>query len=383
MSSVIMALWSEEKPSEDFYRVLAPDGRLVGEPPDLDDDELQELYWTMKLTRRFETKALRLQRSGEVSIISRCRGEEAASLGAAAALTPGDWCFPLYRQRPGFVYWGVPLDRQLAALMGTEPETIDEHLPLDEASEPAVNFSPTYIPLGANLPNTVGSALTDKLNDRDTVSLTFVGDGSTSEGDFHDALNFAGVFDVPAVVICQNNQWAISVPAHRQTASKTFAQKGDAYGVPNERVDGNDIFAVYQKSKEAVERARAGKGPTFIECVTYRIVEHNTADAPDVYRDDEQREYWLERDPIDRFETYLLNEDIIEETDIEDMETEMDKQIAEAVTSAREVPESEPERMFDNHLNGTSWNEAHQRAELQRELDGKNPFVDWTGDEFQ
>jgi len=128
-----MALWSEERPSEDFYRVLAPDGTLVGDPPDLDDDELRELYWTMKLTRAFEDKALRMQRSGEVSIISRCRGEEATPLGAAAALSPGDWCFPLYRQRSGLVYWGVPLDRQLANLMGAEPETIDDHLPLDDA----------------------------------------------------------------------------------------------------------------------------------------------------------------------------------------------------------------------------------------------------------
>ncbi|MEF8789304.1 MAG: thiamine pyrophosphate-dependent enzyme [Haloarculaceae archaeon] len=378
-----MALWSEEKPSEDFHRVLAPDGSLVGEPPDLDDDELEVLYWTMKQTRRFEDRALRLQRSGEVSIISRSRGEEATPLGAAAALDPGDWCLPLYRQTPGLFYWGAPMDRTLAGLMGLEPETIDEHLPVDEADEPPVNFSPIYVPLGANLPNTVGSALADKLNDRDTVSLTFVGDGSTSEGDFHEALNFAGVFEVPAVFVCQNNQWAISVPAHRQTASETFAQKGDAYGIPNERVDGNDVFAVYEACKRAVDRARAGEGPTFVECVTYRIVEHNTADEPSVYRDEQQREYWLERDPIDRFETYLLDEGVIDEADIEAIEAEIDDLIDEAVAAARSVPDSDPEAMFANHLRGESWNTRHQRAELERELDGKNPFTDWTGEGFQ
>lgn len=378
-----MPTWSEEQPSEDFYRVLAPDGTLVGDPPDLGDDALRELYWTMKLTRAFEDRALRMQRSGEVSIISRCRGEEATPLGAAAALEPGDWCFPLYRQRPGLVYWGVPLDRQLATLMGAEPETIDEHLPLDDRPEPPVNFSPGYIPLGANLPNTVGSALADELNDRDTVSLTFVGDGSTSEGDFHDALNFAGVFEVPAVFVCQNNQWAISVPAHRQTAAETFAQKGDAYGVPNERVDGNDVFAVYEAVREAVERARDGGGPTFVECVTYRIVEHNTADEPSVYRDDEQREYWLDRDPIDRFEAYLLDEGVLDEAAIDELEADVDDEVAAAVAAAREVPESHPERMFDNHLRGRSWKESHQRAELRRELAGENPFVDWTGEGFE
>jgi TPP-dependent pyruvate/acetoin dehydrogenase alpha subunit len=378
-----MALWSEQKPVEDFYRVLAPDGSLVNDPPDFDDDELIELYWTMKLTKRFEDKALKLQRAGEVSIISRCRGEEATPLGAAAALNPGDWCFPLYRQRSGLIYWDVPLERQLVGLMGAEPETIDEHLPGEDFDEPAVNFSPIYVPLGSNLPNTVGSALADKLNDRDTVSLTFVGDGSTSEGDFHEALNFAGVFDVPAVFVCQNNQWAISVPSHRQTASETFAQKGDAYGIPNERVDGNDIFAVYEKSKEAVERARSGGGPTFIECVTYRVVEHNTADEPSVYRDEKQREYWLERDPIDRFETYLLDEGVIEEGDIDTMEGSIDDRIQETVKTVRQVPKSSPEQMFENHLHGTSWKERHQRAELQRELNGDNPFVDWTGEGFE
>ena len=377
-----MALWSEQKPAEDFYRVLAPDGTLVNEPPGLEEGELRELYRTMKLTKRFEDKALKLQRAGEVSIISRCRGEEAPPLGAAAALEPGDWCLPLYRQRSGLVYWNVPLERQLVGLMGAEPETIDEHLP-DDLEEPDVNFSPIYVPLGSNLPNTVGSALADKLNGRDTVSLTFVGDGSTSEGDFHEALNFAGVFDVPAVFVCQNNQWAISVPAHRQTASETFAQKGDAYGIPNERVDGNDIFAVYEKAKEAVDRARNGGGPTFIECVTYRIVEHNTADEPSVYRDEEQREYWLERDPIDRFEAYLLEEGVIDADTIDAMEDAIDERIDEAVEIARDVPTSSPELMFENHLRGTSWKERHQRAELQRELDGKNPFVDWTGEGFE
>ncbi|WP_336036198.1 thiamine pyrophosphate-dependent dehydrogenase E1 component subunit alpha [Halobacterium yunchengense] len=378
-----MALWSEERPSEDVHRVLEPDGSLVGDPPDLDDDELRELYWTMKLTRAFEDRALRMQRSGEVSIISRCRGEEATPLGAAAALDPGDWCFPLYRQRSALVYWGVPLDRQLANLMGAEPETVDEHLPFDDRPEPPVNFSPGYIPLGANLPNTVGSALADKLNDRETVSLTFVGDGSTSEGDFHDALNFAGVFEVPAVFVCQNNQWAISVPAHRQTAAETFAQKGDAYGVPNERVDGNDVLAVYQTLKDAVDRARDGGGPTFVECVTYRVVEHNTADEPSVYRDDDLREEWLERDPIDRFEAYLLAEGVLTDDEIESMAADIDEEVQAAVDAAREVPRSEPERMFDNHLRGESWKESHQRAELRRELDGENPFTDWTGEGFE
>jgi len=227
-----MALWSEEQPSEDFHRVLAPDGTLVGDPPDLDDDALKELYWAMKLTRAFEDRALRLQRSGELSIISRCRGEEATPLGAAAALSPATGVSRCTDSAPGS---STGASRSTGSCSQPDGRGTRDHRrapPDGRRQGTAGELLAGLRALGANLPNTVGSALADKLNDRDTVSLTFVGDGSTSQGDFHDALNFAGVFEVPAVFICQNNQWAISVPAHRQTASETFAQKGDAYGVP-------------------------------------------------------------------------------------------------------------------------------------------------------
>lgn len=374
-----MAQYSEARPDEDFHRVLAPDGTLASEPPDVSAETLRDFYWTMVLNRRFDEKALNMQRRGEISIHARVIGEEATPLGTAAALEPGDWCFPSYRQSPAAFYWGVSMAQAFAGLMGAEPETIQEHLPVPEDESPPVNFTPIYVPLAVNIPNAVGSAMSDSLNDREIVSLGYIGDGSTSEGDFHEAMNFAGVFDAPVVIVCQNNQWAISVPANRQTASSTFAEKGDAYGVPNERVDGNDVLGVYQVTKRAVDRARNGDGPAFIECVTYRLGEHNTADEESLYRDEEEEEFWAERDPIERLESYLLSEDVLSSEDVSRLDEKADEHVQDAVDRARDVPMSDPQRMFDNHLHGESWMADHQRAELNAELAGENPFTDFTG----
>jgi pyruvate dehydrogenase E1 component alpha subunit len=371
-----MDKWSEERPEEDYYQVLSPDGKLQTDAPISDTEELLRIYQSFVITRTFEEKLLQLQRQGEISIVARSLGEEATPLGSSAALEPGDWCFPAYRQLAAKAYWDVPLNRMVAGLMGFEPETISNHLPISEDESPPINFTPSYVPLAANIPNAVGSALVDKLNDNSAVTLTYLGEGSTSEGGFHEALNFAGVFDVPAVIICQNNQWAISVPAHRQTAADTFAQKAEAHGVPHERVDGNDIFAVYERTREAVKQARSGNGPTFIECVTYRMTEHNTADEASVYRDPNEREYWEGRDPVERFEKYLRSKDILDEETKERIQNEADESVTNAVEQARDVPPSDPEMMFNNHLSDANWKERRQRAELRAEQEGGNPFLE-------
>jgi len=378
-----MTEWQEQRPSEDFYRVLSPDGTLEKSPPDLDENELLRMYRAFVQTRVYEEKLLRMQRRGEVSIISRSLGEEATPVGSMAALEPDDWCYLSYRQAAGLFYWGFPMEQSIAGLMSFEPETLEEHLPVDEEVEPPINFSPVYVPLATNIPNAAGSAMVDEFTDTDVVNMAYIGDGATSQGGFYEGLNFAGVFDAPLVTICQNNQWAISVPAHRQTAAKTFAQKAEAVGIPHERVDGNDIFAVYEKTKEAVDHARASGGPSVIECVTYRMVEHNTADEESVYRNDTEREYWEEHDPVDRFETYLRSEGILHEDKIEAIQNEMEECLQNAVNEVRDLSTSDPERMFDNHLHGESWSREHQRQELQAELEGRNPFTDFTGEGIQ
>jgi TPP-dependent pyruvate/acetoin dehydrogenase alpha subunit len=372
--------WSEERPSEDFYQILDSDGNLIDEPPGIDDEELLEWYRVFIRTRTLEEKMLNMQRSGEASLVAQSRGEEATPLGAAATLAPDDWIFYTYRQTPAQLYWEAPMARIIASTMGFAPETINENL--GDASTP-VTFSPDYTPVGVNVTNAVGTAMADMYNDRESVTLVFVGDGSTSEGSFHDGMNFAGVFDPPVVIICQNNQWAISEPAQRQTGAETFAQKGEAYGVPHERVDGNDVLAVYERTKNAVEQARGNGGPTFIECVTYRMGNHNTSDNADLYRDEEeQKEYWQGRDPVDRFETFLTEEGILSDKTKSEIEEEAEEQVSDAVDTARNIPDTEPERMFDHHLHETPWAERHQRTELQREQNGENPFTDYTGEGF-
>lgn len=371
-----MSKWAERRPEEDFYRVLNPDGEIEGAEPDLSDSTLVRAYEALLQTRTFEEKVYRMQRSGELSIMAKTRGEEAVALGNAMALRDDDWWFPSYRQTSGMLYHDVPMDRFIARLMGTEPETVDEHLPVAEEDAPPINIVSGYVPLAVNIANAAGSAMVDRFAENDTVTMAHIGDGATSEGDFYEGMNFAGVFDAPLVTICQNNQWAISVPSHRQTAAETFAQKAEAVGIPHDRVDGNDLLAVYQKTSEAVERATTGGGPTFIECVTYRMGEHNTADESSVYRDDDEREFWAERDPVDRFEAYLRNKDLLNENKIQELQDRVEEKVQQAVDAARAIPRSDPELMFENHLHGDSWKENTQRSQLKDELEGRNPFIE-------
>lgn len=373
--------WAEKRPPQDYYRVLNPDGTLARRAPRVSRKELLRWYKVFVQTRTFEELGLRLQRRGVLSVTASSRGEEAVGLGVAAALAAGDWCFPSYRQLSTHLYWKVPLDRVMAGLMGHAPEHVREQLPLAPEQLPKVNFLPYAVFLGTNVPNAVGCALADKLNRRKTVSVAFVGEGTTSEGDFHDGLNFAGVFAVPCVVIVQNNQWCISVPSARQTAAETYAQKAVAYGLPHERVDGNDVFAVYESTKRAVDRARAGKGATLIEAVTYRVLDHNTSDAAEVYRTPDEAQFWQSLDPVERFEKYLLAKSILSMEVKARMEQRAETDLRAQIERGRALPPTPPDTLFASHLHGDpGWSERHQRAELAAELAGRNPFVDFTGE---
>lgn len=367
-----MARWDERRPPENYYRVLSPDGKLERDPPNIDEDQLIDFYETLVLSRRLDDKMFSMQRRGELSLIARVFGEEATPLGSAAALEPGDWVFPTYRQAPAYLHWGIGPEHLIGGRMGYEQETLAKHLEQDQSP---VRFISTGAALTVNLLNAVGVGMADTFAERDVVTVAYVGDGATSEGGFHEALTFAGVFDVPVVFICQNNQWAISVPQHRQSSSETFAEKADAYSIPNSRVDGNDVLAVYERTREAVKRARSGGGPQFIEAVTYRLGEHNTADNPAVYRDESEIEYWQERDPLDRFETYLFDRNVLGEATKETIAERAEARVQEAVERVKDIPDSKPESMFDNHLTESTWRSRRQRAELQNEIAGENPFT--------
>ncbi len=277
--------------------ILDTEGRVDGDlMPGLDPSEVRGLYRDMVLMRTFDGKALNLQRQGRMGTWPPIKGQEAVQAGVALAMAENDWLIPAFREHGIMVLRGVPLHLVYAYWAGDERGSCYPE---------GVRCFPVAVPVGSQWQHGAGVGLSLKLRGEDAVAVTFGGDGSTSEGDFHEAVNCAGVFDAKTVFVIQNNQWAISVPLHKQTAAETLAQKAHAYGVPGIQVDGNDVFAVYVAAHEAIERARSGGGPSLIEAVTYRLGDHTTADDATRYRADDELKMWEGRDPILRLRRYL------------------------------------------------------------------------------
>ena len=329
----------------EFLSILNAEGRLdEALEPDIEPEVLLKLYETLLLARRFDERLLDLQRQGRIGTFPPIKGQEAAHLGAAARLRPSDWMVPSFRETAAELWRGRSLANIIIADNG-----------YDEAGlAPAESHTlPKSVPVGSQIPHAVGLAWAAKYRGTDEVVMAFFGDGATSEGDFHEGLNFATVFQVPAVFVCQNNQWAISVPLKRQTHSRTLVQKAVAYGIPGMQVDGNDLLAVYVAAGEAVDRARTGGGPTLIECVTYRVAMHTTADDPTRYRSTEEVEAWKKRDPLPRFQRYLMEKGVLTEEMLESVGSRVKTEIQTAVEHAEEQMRSlgDPLQMFD-HLYG-------------------------------
>lgn len=278
-----------------MLEILRPDGSLVGETP-ISLNETRTLYAAMVSARTYDHKGTALQKQGRLATYASFEGQEASQVGATAALRSDDWVVATYRDAAAMWMQGYPWVNLFLGRTGDERG----------GSPPAgVNVLPPSITVGAHMIHAVGLGWAERHRGSDRIAMTFFGDGATSEGDFHEAMNFAGVFRAPVVFICQNNQYAISTPRHRQTASETIAQKADAYGMQGSQVDGNDLLAVYAAASSAVARAREGGGPTLLEAVTFRVGPHTTADDPGRYRDPAEGERWKERDPLDRVRRYL------------------------------------------------------------------------------
>ncbi|MDY6761947.1 MAG: pyruvate dehydrogenase (acetyl-transferring) E1 component subunit alpha [Candidatus Nanohaloarchaea archaeon] len=319
-------------------QVLDADGNADDELlPDLSDDDLVKMYRTMKRSRRLDEKAISLQRRGEIGTYAPAIGQEAAQVGSAYALQEEDWMVPSFREQPAYLARGVPMHALLWYAMGME-----------EAGETEGNDMPPAIPVGSQTLHAAGLGWAQQMKEDDSATLVYFGDGATSEGDANEALNFAGVFDAHTVFLCQNNQYAISVPREHQTNAETLAQKAIGQGVDCLQVDGNDVLGVYRVSQEALENARDGT-PTMIEAVTYRRSMHTTSDDPSVYRDDEESEAWAEKDPIDRLETYLKDEDVLDDDQIQEMEADIEDEVAAEVEKAKEGEEKvDPADMFEH-----------------------------------
>jgi len=329
--------------------------------PNIPDELLLKLHRAMLLGRRFDERLLQLQRQGRMGTFAPITGQEAAQIGAIATLDSSDWLVPAFREMAAELWRGKKMQNVILLYAG-----------YDEGGEiaPDLNNLPVAIPVGSQTLHAVGLSYAMKYREKKQVAMVFFGDGATSEGDFHEALNFAGVFQTPTIFVCQNNHWAISVPRSRQTRSKTLAQKALAYGVPGIQVDGNDVLAVYSAAKEAVERARSGEGPTMIECITYRMSVHTTADDPKRYRKEEEVEEWVNRDPLIRFQTYLKNKGLISDDQIDTLEEEIKAEIKAAVdqTEKRMEELGDPLAMFEHLFAELPPYLQEQRQELKLEL---------------
>ncbi|NIQ97325.1 MAG: pyruvate dehydrogenase (acetyl-transferring) E1 component subunit alpha [Desulfuromonadales bacterium] len=324
--------------------------------PDLSDKDLVRLYELLVLSRRYDQRALSLQREGRIGTYPSILGQEAAQVGSAYALETSDWIFPSFREMGVFLTLGYPMDLLYRYWAGDERGL---------SSPQELNFFPICIAVGTHVPHAVGAALAAKLRGDKVAAVCYLGDGGTSKGDFHEGLNMAGVYKAPVVTIIQNNQWAISVPRKSQSASQTLAQKAAAYGMPGIQVDGNDVFAVYRATREALHRARSGEGPTLIECDTYRISDHTTADDAGRYRSPEEVEAWKGKDPLQRLRSFLEKRGLWNDDRQQAAEERIKDQLDEAVKRAESADAADIEDVFRYTYGELTARQARQLKECK------------------
>jgi len=307
-------------------------------PKELTPQVIKKLYELMVLSRMFDEKMFAMQRQGRLYTFAQSKGQEAADIGSTFPLEKSDWMVPYFRNWPSYITRGYPLHMLLQYNSGDERGM---RCPKD------INCLPVCIPVGTQTAHAVGIAWAAKMKKEKSAVLCYLGDGATSEGIFHEAMNFAGVFKVPIVFVCENNQWAISVPRSKQTASETLAQKAIAYGINGIQVDGNDIFAMFLATRDALKNARAGK-PTFIEAYTYRLTDHTTSDDAKKYRSDDELKQWQAKDPISRVRMYMEKKKLWDKDAEGKLYKKNQQLIDDAIKKLEAIPKPDPTEMFDN-----------------------------------
>jgi pyruvate dehydrogenase E1 component alpha subunit/2-oxoisovalerate dehydrogenase E1 component alpha subunit len=354
-------------PALDLLQVLGEDGRAdPAHDPFLAPETLLAMYREMRRLRALDAALVALQRQGRIGFYGASLGQEAVPIATAFAIEPTDLVFPALRESAVMLVRGFPLERYLAQVFGTADDVLKGRQMPSHMSSRAVNVVAWSSTVATQLPQAVGAAWAARKAGARSVTVGFVGEGGTSSSDFHAAANFAGVFRAPCIMICQNNAWALSTPASRQTASATFAVKAKAYGMPGVRIDGNDALAIYRTVAEARVRAVAGAGPTLIECVTYRMGPHSTSDDPDLYRSDAAVDEWKHRDPIARLRRHLEYLGIIDGVLDERLGAEIDAEVRGAISVAETKGPPDCDTMFDDVYAERTWNLVEEAKEAER-----------------
>ncbi|MFC3502715.1 pyruvate dehydrogenase (acetyl-transferring) E1 component subunit alpha [Micromonospora krabiensis] len=349
-------------PGAEPVRLLDPSGTPLPARTDYPEppaDALREMYRRMVVGRRFDAQSTALTKQGRLAVYPSARGQEACQVGAMLAVRDTDWVFPTYRESMALVSRGLDPVEVLTLLRG------DWHCGYDPAAR---HTAPQCTPLATQCVHAAGLAYGEAYQGRDTVALAFIGDGATSEGDFHEGINFAAVFKAPVVYFVQNNRYAISVPLSRQTAAPSLAYKGVGYGVPSEQVDGNDPVAVLAVLTRAVEHARAGNGPFLVEAHTYRMEPHTNADDATRYRDGAEVDAWRDRDPISRLETYLRTRGELDDDAVAAIAAEAEAYAAALRERMNAQPTVDPLSLFDHVYAEPTPQLVEQREQVRAEL---------------
>jgi pyruvate dehydrogenase E1 component alpha subunit/2-oxoisovalerate dehydrogenase E1 component alpha subunit len=329
--------------------------------PGLSGETLLFLFRKMLLLRALDGKAVHLQRSGRIGFYVASEGQEAAEIGSGSALSEGDWVFPSYRDQGVALVRGCPLSALVAQLFANGRDATKGRQMPNHWCDRERRVVSVSSPVATQLPQAVGAAYAAKLRGETTAFVAYFGDGGSSTGEFHAAMNFAGVFRTPVVFFCSNNHYAISLPFARQTASGSVAGKAAAYGLPGVRVDGNDVLAVRKATRDALDRARSGGGSTLIEAVTYRLGAHSTSDDPERYRSGEEVEGWRRKDPVRRFAAHLLRLGLIDEAGIEDAAEEARGEVNAAVKDCEAGPAVPAGSLVEDVYAEVPWHLEEQR----------------------
>jgi len=352
----------------EMLQIVRADGEFDSKSePNLRAEDLQKMYRQMLTIRRFNERMLLLQRQGRIGFFIESTGQEACQIGSALPLTQGDWVYGGYRDPGICLVRGVPLKALVDQLMSNADDPNKGRQMGVHWGYKEWNIVSLSSPVACRLSQAVGTAYAAKIKKDNIVCLTSFGDGATSQGEFHSAMNFAGVFKVPVIFFCENNQYAISLPVRRQTASENIAVKADAYGFEGVLVDGNDVLAVYKATKAAVDKARSGGGATLIEAVTYRIGGHSSSDDPSKYRTPEELELWRSRDPIKRFRVYLMKKGQLTPQEDRKVQDEVDSELVSIIKASEKVPHPARLSMFTDVYAEMPWHLREEADELEQE----------------